>query len=341
MLPSPAGLMGREAEDAVRHAVRFMLAASLAMATAGIAHAETPRQLLTFLLRDPGAALFGKHHAPRHPAPTAPETPLVDVPMPRLRPATADAVSTLAYQAEPPPMIAAPVEAIPLPRVSPADVAPAEAPAPPPAPELRLASLPPEAAPLPDLTRPPPAAQSTCGMALADLGVVAKPLDPIEDGQCGIPDPVSLASLGGGKVALTAKPVVDCAVAEALASWMDGTVQPMAASMLRGKVTGLRVLDAYSCRNRDGLADTKLSEHAHGNAIDIGAFQIDGGRWLTVGDAGTTDTDAAFLAAVRKSACGPFTTVLGPGSDSYHATHFHLDLAKRHTAGPSRGLFCE
>jgi hypothetical protein len=35
-------------------------------------------------------------------------------------------------------------------------------------------------------------------------------------------------------------------------------------------------------------------------------------RWIAVGDAGNTADDEAFLSTVRKSACGPFTTVLGP-----------------------------
>ena len=30
------------------------------------------------------------------------------------------------------------------------------------------------------------------------------------------------------------------------------------------------------------------------------------------------------------AACDRFTTVLGPGSDSYHETHIHLDLAQRY-----------
>jgi hypothetical protein len=36
-----------------------------------------------------------------------------------------------------------------------------------------------------------------------------------------------------------------------------------------------------------------------------------------------------FREAVRASACARFTTVLGPGSDAYHAGHIHLDLAVR------------
>ena len=33
---------------------------------------------------------------------------------------------------------------------------------------------------------------------------------------------------------------------------------------------------------------------------------------------------------LRQSACGRFTTVLGPGSDGYHEQHIHLDVIQRH-----------
>ena len=63
-------------------------------------------------------------------------------------------------------------------------------------------------------------------------------------------------------------------------------------------------------------ANTKLSEHARGNAIDISAFKVDGIGWIDVENGWTGGGDKAdFLRKVRKSACGPFTTVLGPGSD--------------------------
>jgi hypothetical protein len=34
--------------------------------------------------------------------------------------------------------------------------------------------------------------------------------------------------------------------------------------------------------------------------------------------------------SIRESACGRFTTVLGPGSDGHHEAHIHLDIAERH-----------
>lgn len=36
-----------------------------------------------------------------------------------------------------------------------------------------------------------------------------------------------------------------------------------------------------------------------------------------------------FQLTVRQESCAYFTTVLGPGSNSAHATHFHFDMAER------------
>ena len=192
------------------------------------------------------------------------------------------------------------------------------------------------------LKAPPPAAGSTCGAVIAQLGVEATPLAPVEEGACVIPAPVAVEGLDGGAIAFSTKALLDCDMAEALAEWVGDTLQPIAMKTLGHKVTGLRIAASYACRNRDGLADAKLSEHARGNAIDISAFNVDDIGWIEVGpswNAGGPKAD--FLSQVRASACGPFTTVLGPGSDSYHANHFHLDRAKRRIAGPSRGLFCQ
>jgi hypothetical protein len=41
---------------------------------------------------------------------------------------------------------------------------------------------------------------------------------------------------------------------------------------------------------------------------------------------------------MRKSACGRFSTVLGPGSDGYHEDHVHVDLMER---APGRFRMCQ
>jgi hypothetical protein len=114
-------------------------------------------------------------------------------------------------------------------------------------------------------------------------------------------------------------------------------VEPSAREILSGQLAGLRIAESYGCRTRDHIKDAKLSEHAFGNAIDISAFKIDK-KWIEVGGDHPADQQK-FLDKIRAAACGPFTTVLGPGADSYHAGHFHLDLAKR--GKKKRSLFCQ
>ncbi len=36
------------------------------------------------------------------------------------------------------------------------------------------------------------------------------------------------------------------------------------------------------------------------------------------------------MASLKTDACARFTTVLGPGSDGFHESHLHVDLAERH-----------
>jgi hypothetical protein len=43
----------------------------------------------------------------------------------------------------------------------------------------------------------------------------------------------------------------------------------------------------------------------------------------------THGSEREFLRAISASACGYFTTVLGPGSDVAHSRHLHVDLAER------------
>jgi hypothetical protein len=42
-----------------------------------------------------------------------------------------------------------------------------------------------------------------------------------------------------------------------------------------------------------------------------------------------TSTPQSFRQRLREAACHRFNTVLGPGSDAYHADHIHVDLAER------------
>lgn len=223
----------------------------------------------------------------------------------------------------------------------------APVPIPPPRPDIALpfaatsvSPTPQSTTAIPVLPPPPQAAGATCHAVLARLGVDAAALAPFNEGRCGIAEPVAIASLGGGVADLTAKAITECALAERLANWVNETVQPQARAILGGAVTGLRVAASYHCRTRNGVAGAKLSEHGRGNAIDISALKVDGRGWIEVGGA-HPQAEARFLDTIRGAACGPFTTVLGPGADAHHSDHFHLDLAARNKGGPSRGLYCK
>lgn len=222
---------------------------------------------------------------------------------------------------------AAPV-VLPHPRPQVAALAPAAGTAPAtdaPAPKPPVAAIPPAT----------PEEVAACASDLSALGIKASPLASISEGACGVSAPTAVASLENGAVTFTTKAIVNCAVAGAISKWLEDDVQPAAKRVLDGRVTSIRVAASYSCRGRNNDPKAQLSEHSFGNAIDISAIKVDD-TWVEVGN--TKDEEqAAFLAEIRNEACGPFTTVLGPGV-AYHDTHFHLDLAKRGKRGNS--LYC-
>ncbi len=85
---------------------------------------------------------------------------------------------------------------------------------------------------------------------------------------------------------------------------------------------------SYGCRGRNGNNYGNISEHAFGNALDIAGFRLANGEDIVVVNAWGHGTarEQAFLQAVFAGACAEFYTVLGPGSDSYHYNHIHVDL---------------
>ena len=173
---------------------------------------------------------------------------------------------------------------------------------------------------------------ATCKLLLDGGSVVAQPLPPIHDGDvCGIDAPVALQAIvveGGRRVRIEPAPRLRCDLAATLARWLSEDVMPGLSS--RGlKLEAVITADAYSCRTRNHVEGAKLSEHAHGNAVDIDAFVFEGGRHVAL-----TNAEAApFVSDVRASACARFATILGPGSDAFHNNHIHLDLEDRRTHG--------
>lgn len=180
-----------------------------------------------------------------------------------------------------------------------------------------------------------PAEETACRERLKALGVEFEERKAEHDAEigCSIPYPIILKTLGKS-IGISPGAELNCPMAEAAARFMADVVQPTAKAERGADLKSVDQASAFVCRPRNGTR--KLSEHAFGNALDIASFTFSDGSKIEVGPA-PPDKDAKFLAAVRKAACGPFKTVLGPGADPDHALHFHLDLEPRRHGG----TFCQ
>jgi hypothetical protein len=148
---------------------------------------------------------------------------------------------------------------------------------------------------------------------------------PSEDG-CPLLNTLRLQ--GESAVLSPARPVVTCPVAAAWLMFERHALQPAAEAHFNSRVTAVRHLGSYACRNVYGRASGRRSQHATANAIDIAAFTLANGRevrlvrdWSDAGDSAA----AAFLRQVRDGACRYFGAVLGPDYNAAHRDHFHME----------------
>ena len=195
-----------------------------------------------------------------------------------------------------------------------------------------------QAVPLPQPRPPwPPPAESepaalvgppACYFAFAERGGVALPVAPAAgDPACAIDEPVTFRSLsmpGGSRVELDAAATLRCAFAVELLDWLRSDLP---AAIGGATVAALTGVGGQACRPRNGVAGGVISEHATGNALDLGGLRLQDGRTIRL-----TDRDGGTLLlrqAIHRSACSRFRTVLGPGSDAFHRDHIHFDSRKR------------
>ncbi|MEN0086986.1 MAG: extensin family protein [Pseudomonadota bacterium] len=159
-----------------------------------------------------------------------------------------------------------------------------------------------------------------------------------DNAACAIPDPVQLIKTKGSfAITLSGSPTLDCPMALAFADFSRNVVQPLAGHHMGSSVTTIVTGPGFSCRRRNRAATGKLSEHAFGNGVDVTGFIFENGKRFAVGSGAKLTADQArFQAALRRSACGWFTTILGPGSDAAHAHHLHFDLGRMKNLKPGR-----
>src|SRR5262245_17133148 len=131
-------------------------------------------------------------------------------------------------------------------------------------------------------------------------------------------------------VAVMPAATLACPLVSVLDQWIDAAVQPSALRWFGQPVIEIKQISSYSCRGMNGNPNARISEHAFGNALDIASFTLADGRMIVVKDSWYgAPQEQAFLRDVQGAACDRFTTVLAPGSDSYHFDHIHVDLMRR------------
>jgi len=127
------------------------------------------------------------------------------------------------------------------------------------------------------------AAKAACTKILAGVSLDYEPLPPIKEGICGAAAPILVRSIGADPAVEISPPAtMRCGLAVALDGWLKERVQPQAKAVLGATVIRVRNAASYSCRNRYGGANTRISEHALANALDISEFVLASGERITV-----------------------------------------------------------
>jgi len=292
------------------------------------------------------------------PKPETVKTPESPPPEPEPKPETAQATEPTPPAPEPKPEIAqsaepAPPEPAPKPDV--AETPEPEPPEPQPKPDVAQAPepAPPAPEPKPTITEPtPPAAGgperaaaeagAVCRAELGKLGVTFTQPVARDYAPCNIDNAVQLDSIKaeGQTVNFIGKPIFNCTFAKQFSTWVADVAIPVVQSQEDKALAALSTGPGFECRNRNGDTTSKISEHASGNAVDIDTIVLaDKARIAISQVANPNDPHYRMLMALRTSGCGYFTTVLGPGSNAAHASHYHFDLGVHGKSGNYR--ICE
>lgn len=193
-------------------------------------------------------------------------------------------------------------------------------------PPAKPATLEPEAEKT-SVIRTLPESERLCREQLKKLGVGFTVADALRDGGCRADHPVEVGLLPGG-VELRPAATLSCSMALATAKFVDNALIRAVRDELGQELAAINQASAYVCRPRNGTQ--KLSEHAFANALDVSALIFKDQTRFDIRAYGKKEAkEASLLQRIRTAACGPFKTVLGPGSDADHSDHLHLDLAQR------------
>ncbi|MFO1068736.1 MAG: extensin family protein [Geminicoccaceae bacterium] len=165
---------------------------------------------------------------------------------------------------------------------------------------------------------------AACLAALDELGVRVRPWNAPDQGACAVDTPVQPL---GGTSRLLPPPPTSCSM---LYAWMAALPQldQLARQQLGSPIRAVETLGSYSCRRMTGNS-RRMSLHASARALDISAFDLaDGSRVVVEKEWRSRSPRGQFLRSAAKALCRPFSAVLTPNSDRFHANHIHVDIGR-------------
>jgi hypothetical protein len=183
---------------------------------------------------------------------------------------------------------------------------------------------------------------SDCVSDLTSRKVVFEQLGDAIDKGCRLSGAIKLEAVATpfGDVVLSGAPTMLCSFGQQFSRWVRDVAAPLTLAYTGQKLAQIETGQAFACRPRYDKLGAVPSEHAKGDAIDIVSFALSSNRRVHVKQSDSDIPQAHdLLRALRTTACGYFTTVLGPGSDSAHEEHLHFDTGV-HGATPNYRI-CE
>jgi hypothetical protein len=143
---------------------------------------------------------------------------------------------------------------------------------------------------------------------------------------CGLLEGVSVSR---GPTGIQYRPPirVSCAFARTLPA-VEQIIQATAAEVLAEPIEVARTMGSYGCRTiQSARSPGRLSEHAVGNAIDVGEWWTRGTRANVLRDFRGEGREGELLRAIaaRLGASGVLERLLDPDYDAAHRNHFHLE----------------
>lgn len=119
-----------------------------------------------------------------------------------------------------------------------------------------------------------------------------------------------------------------CPMALRLMQFEREVLQPEAQRVFGRPLAQINHAGGFTCRRMVG-GGGRLSEHAHGRAIDIWGFSLDDGTRISVKEHfRRSNGEGGFLRQISRQACRYFSVALGPNGDANHQDHFHWDIGR-------------